>query len=246
MSIADEITRLYGVREDIFSAIEDKGVTVPSGSKLDDAPDLIAAISGGGGNIPALGKVTVGGRDYPYVQYSGMLFTILNLDFIPEGSTIELGVNGAPETPAAWYYNNDEATYGWNGKQYGLLYNKYAIPEINAALTDGWHVMTFADNYNCMRQDMYYNTFNWQNANKYKDPNIAGWNGTGEMGFMVRPSGERTEAGVFTAIETQWRVWLYESANTTYRISTTPGEWTTGSQSKNAKYGCSLRLAKIP
>ena len=49
MSIASEITRLYGVRSDIFTAISNKGVTVPSGSQLDDAPDLIASISGGGG-----------------------------------------------------------------------------------------------------------------------------------------------------------------------------------------------------
>lgn len=49
MSISSEITRLYGVRGDILQAISDKGVTVPSGSKLDDCPELIAAISGGGG-----------------------------------------------------------------------------------------------------------------------------------------------------------------------------------------------------
>lgn len=49
MSIASEITRLYGVRSDIFTAITNKGVTIPSGSQLDDAPDLIASISGGGG-----------------------------------------------------------------------------------------------------------------------------------------------------------------------------------------------------
>lgn len=49
MSIASEITRLYGVRGDIFTAITNKGVTVPSGSQLDDAPTLIASISSGGG-----------------------------------------------------------------------------------------------------------------------------------------------------------------------------------------------------
>ena len=50
MSIASEIQRLYGVRADIFDAITNKGVTVPAGSKLADCPDLIAAISGGGGD----------------------------------------------------------------------------------------------------------------------------------------------------------------------------------------------------
>lgn len=45
MSVGSEITRLYGVRSDIFSAIEAKGVTVPSGSQLDDCPALIAQIN---------------------------------------------------------------------------------------------------------------------------------------------------------------------------------------------------------
>lgn len=49
MSIASEITRLYGVRSDIFTSITNKGVTVPSGSQLDDAPTLIDSISAGGG-----------------------------------------------------------------------------------------------------------------------------------------------------------------------------------------------------
>ena len=49
MSIASEITRLYGVRSDIFTSISNKGVTVPSGSQLDDAPTLIDSISTGGG-----------------------------------------------------------------------------------------------------------------------------------------------------------------------------------------------------
>lgn len=57
MSIASEIERLYGARGDILQAIADKGVTVPSGSKLDDAPGLIAAISGGGVSFNALDYV---------------------------------------------------------------------------------------------------------------------------------------------------------------------------------------------
>lgn len=61
MSIASEISRLYGVRGDIFQAIEAKGVTVPGGSKLDDCPDLIAAITGGGGG---------GGDIYNVIDYA--------------------------------------------------------------------------------------------------------------------------------------------------------------------------------
>ena len=49
MSIASEITRLQGVKSDILTAIGNKGVTVPSGSALDDCPGLIGDIPTGGG-----------------------------------------------------------------------------------------------------------------------------------------------------------------------------------------------------
>lgn len=53
MSIASEITRLQGAKADIKSAIEAKGVTVPSSAKLDTYDDYIAQITGGGEAIPS-------------------------------------------------------------------------------------------------------------------------------------------------------------------------------------------------
>lgn len=49
MSIASEITRLYGVRSDIFTSLTAKGVSVPASAVLDDVPDMIDSISAGGG-----------------------------------------------------------------------------------------------------------------------------------------------------------------------------------------------------
>ena len=46
MSIATEITRLQTAKANIASAISDKGVTVPDGTKLDDMAAAIADISG--------------------------------------------------------------------------------------------------------------------------------------------------------------------------------------------------------
>lgn len=51
-SIADEITRISGCRNDILSAISAKGVTVPVGSVLSSCPSLIASIPTGGGGSP--------------------------------------------------------------------------------------------------------------------------------------------------------------------------------------------------
>ena len=49
MSISSEITRITNKRDAALTAVANKGVTVPSGSTIDDLPDLISAISTGGG-----------------------------------------------------------------------------------------------------------------------------------------------------------------------------------------------------
>ncbi len=48
MSVASEITRIQGAKASIKSAIEAKGVTVPSNALLDSFATYIAQISGGG------------------------------------------------------------------------------------------------------------------------------------------------------------------------------------------------------
>lgn len=49
MSIASEITRLQTAKADLKTAIEGKGVTVPSSAKLDAYPALVESIQQGGG-----------------------------------------------------------------------------------------------------------------------------------------------------------------------------------------------------
>ena len=44
MSIQSEITRIAGAKSDIADAIEAKGVSVPSGTMIDDMADLIGLI----------------------------------------------------------------------------------------------------------------------------------------------------------------------------------------------------------
>lgn len=53
MSIQTQISRISTAKSDIASAIRAKGVTVPSGSKIDDMPELIAAIPQSGVVLPA-------------------------------------------------------------------------------------------------------------------------------------------------------------------------------------------------
>lgn len=49
MAISDEITRLQTAKADLKTAIEGKGVTVPSSTKLDGYADLVDSIETGGG-----------------------------------------------------------------------------------------------------------------------------------------------------------------------------------------------------
>ena len=87
MSISSEISRLQTAKADIADAIADKGVTVPSGSTLDDFADLIDAIQtgGGGGITAATGEITLA-TDVaaPSSNSASVLFPGLDLDFKPD------------------------------------------------------------------------------------------------------------------------------------------------------------------
>jgi uncharacterized protein (TIGR02145 family) len=89
--------------------------------------------------------IWVGGRKYPIVQIGNQLWTTKNLDWKFDGLTVdgEYGVT----TPAAWYPNKDESTYGWEGAGYGLLYNAYAAQYMNNnnLLPNGWRAPTQTD-----------------------------------------------------------------------------------------------------
>ena len=86
MSIASEISRLQSAKADLKTAIEAKGVTVPSSATLDDYDSLVAAISGGGGSITAAtGEFTLT-SDVSGVSSSSDVKVLpgLDLDFKPD------------------------------------------------------------------------------------------------------------------------------------------------------------------
>lgn len=61
MSIASEISRLQGAKADIKTAIEGKGVTVPSAAKISAYPLLINAIPSGGGSTLITKNISANG-----------------------------------------------------------------------------------------------------------------------------------------------------------------------------------------
>lgn len=66
MSVQSEIDRIAGAKSDISTAITNKGVTVPSGTKLDNMAALIDSIESGGG----LNYIHVEFSYDPYNEYT--------------------------------------------------------------------------------------------------------------------------------------------------------------------------------
>lgn len=72
MSVATEIARIQGAKADLKTAIEAKGVTVPSATTIDGYATLVAQISGGGGGFDLAGlklgtKTTIAKADGDYL-----------------------------------------------------------------------------------------------------------------------------------------------------------------------------------
>lgn len=301
MSIASEITRLQGVKSNILQAISDKGVDVPAGSALDDCPDLIASISGGGGGgvpylkniMPTTGvkvvdengyiggdflgvyypgtnyynnfavvipgadystsglgtvtfvdtTVTIGGRVYRIVTIGGATWLAENLDY--KFSGVDIGPSDSPSSPSAWYYDNDEATYGIDGtRKCGLLYNWYAVKLLNdnrSELIPGWHVPT-KDEWTAL-------------ANAVGGTGVAGtrlkaadvswatsWGGTDDYGFGVLPAGFYN--GSFDIVGSCAFFWSNtESGNVAYYRYFDTGA-TMGQNADRMFSGFSVRLVK--
>ena len=141
MSIASEITRLQGVKADILTAIGNKGVTVPAGSALDDCPDLITSIEGD--YTPIQGSVELFGKVYDTIKINGLEWICQNLDY--KWSELLIGHNTS--TQQACYVNDDENTWGWNGRKCGLLYNNAAMKYLqeNILVNSEWRVCTIDD-----------------------------------------------------------------------------------------------------
>ena len=184
MSIASEIQRLQGVRTDIFDAITNKGVTVPSGAMLADCPSLISSISGGGG----LSSDAIGGRIYSTITIGDIQWMAENLDFKFSGLVIGQSDISSAE-PRGNYYSNDERYYGIIGNRYGLLYNWIAVKYLEdnkSQLIPGWHVPTSSE-----YESLFMAVGGYSLAGT-KLKSVAGWSsgsGDGSTGFSCFPTG---------------------------------------------------------
>lgn len=87
------------------------------------------------------GQVTIGDKTYrTVVMPDGKEWMAENLDYKAEGIT--MGIARYSNIARAAYYQDNEATYGWEGKKYGLLYNNAAARALTIA---GWHLPSITE-----------------------------------------------------------------------------------------------------
>lgn len=136
------------------------------------------------------------GRRYPIVKIGNQLWMAENLDYAWEG--LSVGGPWDATIAKAYYYDNDENTYGAKGKKYGLLYNDIAVGYLRNILYDGWHIPndiewnTLMTTIGCPGQGdggygtIYYNAGTLLKSKSEWDNN---GNGTDQYGFNAKPSG---------------------------------------------------------
>lgn len=191
------------------------------------------------------GTADIGGRSYRTVTINGVIWMAENLDL--KASGINIGPSGMPGTPAAWYYNNDENTYGVNGNKYGLLYNWHAVKYLNDnrdVLMPGWHVPTKTE-FNDLA-----NAVGGLSGAGTKLKSSTGWssgNGTDEFGFSAFPAGGIAN-GSFNWLGSIGRFWSStpnSSVNSIYYSFDTSASMQL-SVASNTDYAFSIRLVKDP
>lgn len=163
----------------------------------------------------------IGGRKYKTARVGNQVWLAENLDFRWEGLIDEPLTDGST-TPSARYYDNDEATYGASGLNYGLLYDHAAVVylhEHEKELIPGWRVPTEND-----FEEL--KTFVNNDAEiivgyekQYSGMNLCsteGWLKQGPMdptdkyGFNAKPSGRITNGETSEYVGSRCVYWSYE------------------------------------
>lgn len=114
MSISSEISRITDARDDAFDAVAEKGVTVPSGSTIDDLPSLIRSIASSAGPYLTLGVAdgvvenngNLNSYTSPGVYQINSSYTISNKPSGAGAGIVRVWIaNGqAPTSGGKWYY----------------------------------------------------------------------------------------------------------------------------------------------
>ena len=202
-------------------------------------------------------EIEIGGRWYPYVQIGNQLWLAENLDYKFEvnGSPLPIGSDiwTMPSIPSAWYYDNNEATYGIDGTyRCGLLYNGYATKYLNnnraTLLPEGWHVPSF-DEWNTLISQVGGSSIAGAKLksinNSITSDWPSNWNGTDDYGFSGLPSG--MVSGAFYHIGYDEYLWTNTTGiipNTLYGIVLSSADSPSIYNAQTLDAAFSIRLVK--
>lgn len=139
--------------------------------------------NGGGFVVPIFGTVDLLGRTYKTVQLDDIIFTSENLDYI-DGSIAN--THTTSNNNQGFYKNDDESTWGWNGRKCGRLYNHPAQQYIKGLLSNGWRLMTV---YDAAKLSDFTKTFTDIRVILCKNVDWETYPGTNELGFDGLPYG---------------------------------------------------------
>lgn len=161
--------------------------------------------------------VVIGGRKYPVVKIGDQLWTAENLDWKIDGITINPYYTSydSPSYPCAWYYNDDEATYGIEEKKYGLLYNghsrNYIISKQSELFPKGWHIPSLSE------FDMLAQNVGGLSIAGTKLKSKTEWTrgaGTDDYGFNALPAGyRRNGSNPYSGVGKETWFWATENLN---------------------------------
>lgn len=171
--------------------------------------------------------VVIGGKIYPTVDMpDGNTWLARNLDLTWAGLVVN-PQSLLSSDPIAAYYGRDETTYGWNGLQYGLLYNKAAVDyliEHASTLFPGWHVQTELWNLYLTVGGTTYEPRTGAQALTTTTWWADGYNGNDTYGFALPPAGAAYVYGgssSFAGLGTdavQWSAEPYGDGYLTYSV----------------------------
>lgn len=135
MSVQSEITRLTNAKTSIATAIEGKGVTVPTGTKLDGLAALVESIEAGGGTIG--GKKFISGEiTFSETPTSAITISHDNLGFLSQPFVFLAARAAAPSdnigalisarSGSSVYVNSSKRFSVLQGISETIAYNGYA------------------------------------------------------------------------------------------------------------------------
>lgn len=201
--------------------------------KLFKGTKEILSLAGGTQNVKALyagNKLVYGVAPEPQgLVIDGLVYRTA---VMPDGREWMVE-NLQAEQGSAAFYNNDEATYGRNGKNYGRLYTWYAAMKI---VVPGWHIPSRAE------WEQLINSVGGER--ECKKLTSASFGGTDDFGFNALFGGMRNEYGDFLYVEEEADFISSSETGTRYCDNMCLNKSYFYADDYNKSYACSVRLVK--